>query len=115
MGVKATILTMAALGLCLGATSAQAQSQGVLTCQIALGQFAEDVYAAKARLRPNQLDTARAVVDVGRSQCRSGPDLVLTDIQTTRIALNLRSGQHAGSRFSDFWPVSPEELALLNE
>lgn len=115
MELKATVFAAAALGLCLSAAPAQAQSQGILVCQITLGQFAEDVYASKAKLRPDQIETARQVVDVGRSQCRSGSDLVMTDISTSRTALALKSGTQARSRFSDFWPAPPEELASLGQ
>jgi hypothetical protein len=114
MGLKATVFAAAVLGACLGPASASAQSQGILTCQITLSQFAEDVVAAKSRLNPAQRQTAAEVVDVGRSQCRSTPDLVFSDIQAARVAWNLPTGRRAGNRFSNFWPPAPEELALLS-
>lgn len=115
MGLKATALAAVALGLCLNAAPAAAQSQGIMTCQIILSQFTEDVLAAKTRLAPAQRHTALQVVDVGRSQCRSTPDLVFSDIQSARVAWNLRPTGRSGNRLSDFWPAAPEELALLRE
>lgn len=114
MNLKTTVMTAAAL-LLFGSGAAQAQSQGILACQIQLSQFAEDIYASKAQLRPGQLAAARQVVDVGRSQCRSGPDLVNANIQSQRQSLALASGKHAGNRFDEFWPADPQELSLLSE
>ncbi|MCR6629784.1 MAG: hypothetical protein NVV74_06870 [Magnetospirillum sp.] len=111
--MKATVAA-AAFGLCVWAAPAFAE-QGILTCQITLGQFAEDVYTSKARLTPAQMDAARDLVEVGRSQCRSGSDLVMTDIQSARQAWDLDTGRRVGSQFSSFWPASPSELALLTE
>lgn len=115
METKAIAIAAAALGLCLSAEPARAQSQGIITCQITLSQFAEDVLASKARLSPRQLDDARQIVDVGRSQCRSDPNLVLTDIRSARTAMPLQSGARVSGNFSDFWPARPEELSSLSE
>lgn len=113
MDIKPTIFVAAALLACLGSAPAWAQAQGILACQITLSQFAEDVFASKARLRPNQISTAQQVVEVGRSQCRSTPDLVMTNIRTTRATMDLATGRRAGSHFSDFWPAPPGEVASL--
>lgn len=109
---KTTVMTAAVLTL-FGAGAARAQSQGIITCQIQLSQFAEDVYTSKARLQPGQLAAARQAVDVGRSQCRSTPDLVNTNVQSLRQQLALSTGKRAGTRFDDFWPADPQELSLL--
>lgn len=113
MEIKTTVFAAATLGLCLGAAPAWAETQGILACQITLSHFAEDVAVSKSRLTPAQLGQARDIVDVGRSQCRSGSDLVMTDVRAARQAMNLQTGRRAGSNFSDFWPASPEELAVL--
>lgn len=111
-----TACVAAAVALCLGvgAVPAQAQDKGIIACQISLSQFAEDVAASKARLTPVQMKQARDIVDVGRSQCRSGTDLVLTDIRTARVAMHLQTGRRLGTQFSDFWPARPAELASLS-
>lgn len=109
--MSATVFAAAAL-MC-GVTAAQAQTQGILTCQIDLSQFAQDVYQSKARLTPTQLSAARKLVEVGRSQCRSGPDLVNVNIRSMRQSLALSTGQPSAIGFSEFWPASPEELSLL--
>ncbi|HTH16510.1 MAG TPA: hypothetical protein VL974_07650 [Magnetospirillum sp.] len=114
MEMKTTALAAVALGCCLAATPAAAR-QGILTCQITLSQFAEDVYADKARLTPTQLHTARQIVEIGRGQCRSGPQLVMDDITSARTAWHLPTGRHTGTQFSDFWPASPHELSMLSE
>ncbi|HLO78492.1 MAG TPA: hypothetical protein VK196_18710 [Magnetospirillum sp.] len=113
MDIKTTVVSAAAIGLCLVAAPVRAQPQGILTCQITLSQFAEDVYASKGRLPANQLHQARQIVDVGRSQCRSSPQLVLSDVRSARTAMKLDTGRRMGTRFSDFWPASSEELAEL--
>lgn len=114
MIIKATVMTAAAV-LALSSTAAKADTQGILACQISLSQFAEDVYASKARLRPDQLTAARQVVDVGRSQCRSGAQLVTTNVRSMRQALRLDEGRRTGSQFDDFWPADQQEQALLSE
>lgn len=114
MEIRTTVLAAAALGLCLSAAPAWAQSQGILTCQLSLSQFAEDVVASKPRLNVRQLQDATQIVDVGRSQCRSGPQLVLTDIRAARTAMNLQTGRRMGDSFTDFWPAPSDELALLS-
>lgn len=114
MEIKTTAFAAAAaLFLGLGATPAHAQDKGIIACQISLSQFAEDVTASKPRLSAAQLGQARDIVDVGRSQCRSGTQLVLTDIRAARTAMNLQMGRRAGTQFSDFWPAQPAELASL--
>lgn len=114
MQIKTTVLAAATLALCLGAAPATAQDKGIIACQLSLSQFADDVAASKSRLNAAQLENARNIVDVGRSQCRSGTDLVLTDIRSARTAMNLQTGRRFGSNFSDFWPAPPAELASLS-
>lgn len=114
MEIKTTVFAAAAVGVCLGAAPAWAQSQGILTCQLTLSQFADDILASKARLNAVQLQDAAQIVDVGRSQCRSGPQLVLTDIRAARTAMNLQTGRRMGSSFTDFWPAPADEVALLS-
>lgn len=110
--VIAAALAVAALPL--AAATARAESQGILTCQIALTQFSEDVVNSKARLRPGHLAAAAQLVEVGRSQCRSGPAIVLADITAMRQALPLTTGGGQVARGGDdFWPPSDEELAAL--
>ena len=100
-----TVFAAAAL-LCLFASPpARAETQGILACQITLSQFAEDALASKTRLNAEQLHRVGHIVDLGRSQCRSGPDLVLANIQSARAALPLQTGRRMGTRFSDFWPT----------
>lgn len=43
------------------------------------------------------------------------PILVLANISSARTGMDLANGQRALTRFSDFWPASPDELALLEE
>lgn len=111
-----TAMFAAAAALCLGlgTAPAQAQDKGIIACQISLSQFADDVAASKSRLNAAQLAQARDIVDVGRSQCRSGTELVLSDIRAARTAMHLQTGRRAGSAFSDFWPARPAELASLS-
>ncbi|MGE5475768.1 MAG: hypothetical protein ACM3Q1_03875 [Bacteroidales bacterium] len=115
MESKSTAFAAAAFGLCLGAVPlpAAASQSGILACQITLSEFAEDVAASKPRLNPNQLSEAREVVDVGRSQCRSTPQLVWSDIRAARTAMRLPTSGHPSYRFSDFWPATPQEMASL--
>lgn len=114
MEIRTTVFAAAAaLCLGLGAAPAHAQDKGIITCQISLSQFAEDVAASKSRLSPAQLGQARDIVDVGRSQCRSTTQLVLSDIRAARTAMNLQTGRRAGTQFSDFWPARPAEVASL--
>lgn len=109
--VKAVVLAAASLGLCVAATPAGAQSQGIIACQIVLGQFADDAVANRNRLNARQLDSARQLVDVGRNQCRSTPQLTMTEVQVTRNALRLpRSAAGVGNS----WSVGPEEVASLS-
>lgn len=110
-----TILFAAAmLGPLLAAAPAGAQSTpGILACQITLSQFAEDVSAAKASLSESRLAEVRKFVDLGRSQCRSSPQIVMTETRTARTALRLRDSGHAVAQFSDFWPPTREEMASL--
>ncbi|MBC7908153.1 MAG: hypothetical protein H7Y60_15610 [Rhodospirillaceae bacterium] len=112
MTLKATVMTAAALVL-LGTGAAQAQTNGILACQIHLSQFADDVYASKGQLSAGQLAAARQAVDVGRSQCRSTPQLVNSNVQSLRRDLALNTGKQAGNQFDDFWPADPQELSQL--
>lgn len=113
MQIKTTVLAAASVGLCLAAAPAHASDQGILTCQITLSQFAEDVTASKGRLSQGQLQDARQIVDIGRSQCRSTPQLVMTDVQVARKTMRLASASGPTHHFSDFWPATPQEEALL--
>lgn len=116
MKTIATAAAMAAAALLMGTGVAKANSQGTLTCQIALTQFADDVINSKAQLRPAHLEAARQLVEVGRSQCRSGAGLVIADISALRQALPLTtSGDQVARGADDFWPASDEELAALVE
>lgn len=112
MTLKATVITAAILTL-LGTGAAQAQGQGILTCQIQLSQFAEDVHASRSRLQPGQLAAARQAVDIGRGQCRSTPDLVSSKVRSLRKDMALNTGKRAGSQFDDFWPADQQELSAL--
>ncbi|MGE5516511.1 MAG: hypothetical protein ACM31D_11900 [Bacteroidota bacterium] len=114
MEIRTTLLTAAALGLLLSAAPAGAQSApGILACQIALSQFAEDASAAKASLSDSRLTDIRKFVDLGRSQCRSSPQVVMTETRTARTALRLHDSGRAVAQFSDFWPPTREEMASL--
>lgn len=119
MTLKATVITAAPLllvgALLVSMGTAQAQTQGILACQIQLSQFAEDVYASKGQLRPGQLAAAQQVVEVGRSQCRSSPNLVNINVQSMRQSLALDTSKHTGSQFDDFWPADQQELSLLSK
>ncbi|MBC7951500.1 MAG: hypothetical protein H7Z12_06705 [Rhodospirillaceae bacterium] len=112
MKLQATVMTAAVLTL-FATGAAQAQGQGIITCQITLSQFAEDVYTSKSRLQPGQLAAARQAVDVGRSQCRSTPALVNTNVQSLRQQMALSTGRQTGVQFDDFWPADQQELSLL--
>lgn len=114
MTVKATVMTAAVLCL-MGTGAAQAQGQGILTCQIQLSQFAEDVSASKARLQPSQLAAARQAVDIGRGQCRSTPDLVNSNVQSLRRQLALSTGGRTGMQADEFWPADRQELSQLSK
>lgn len=113
MDTKIT-LSAVVLGLVLAAGPAAASDQGILTCQITLSQFADDVAASKARLNASQLHEARQILDIGRGQCRSGPQIVMTDVRVARNAMRLSSSGNPTYAYSDFWPASPQELASLS-
>lgn len=116
MSLKATLCAVLIFGpMLVSPEAARAQSQGILTCQIDLSQFAEDIYASKSRLQPGQLANARQLTAIGRGQCRSTPDLVMGNIRAQRLAMNLAMGSRISTRFDDFWPASPQELSLLSE
>lgn len=109
-----TTLSAMVLGLLLVAGPAGAGDQGILTCQITLSQFADDVAASKSRLNASQLHEAQQLLDIGRGQCRSSPQIVMTDVRVARNAMRLQSSGHPTYAYSDFWPASPQELASLS-
>lgn len=113
MDIRTTALAAATFGLCVTTAPARASDQGILTCQITLSQFAEDVTASKARLSQGQLHDASQIVDIGRSQCRSTPQLVMTNVRAARNTMRLTSAAGPTHHFSDFWPATPQEEALL--
>lgn len=113
MKMKATV-SAAAVALCVSG-AAWAEESGILTCQIGVTQFAEDVYGSKANLRAGQLAAAADLVELSRSQCRSSPGIVNANITAARQQLSLATGRHASGRFDDFWPASKEELSMLTK
>lgn len=109
----ATALAVAALGLALGPAPAAAQSQGIITCQITLGQFAQDAVAARDRLTTTEADTIAKLVDVSHGQCRSSPQLVMTNIRAARTMMELPTTQQARMGFDNSWSTDSQEVAEL--
>lgn len=115
MDIKtATAMAVAALGLAYAPAPAFAQSQGIITCQIDLGHFVEDSVAARDRLNARQLDDIRKLVDVSQGQCRSEPQLVMTNLRAFRQTLDLPTNQQARAGFDNAWSIPNQEMALLS-
>lgn len=108
-------LIVAAMAL-LASNAAWAKT-GILICEMSVSEFAEDAAAMKNQLSVNQMAAARQLVDVGRSQCRSSPDIVDANIMSMRAALRLGSlpQTQSATRFDEFWPASREELSELTK
>lgn len=104
------VLILTACAVMAGGPAAWANS-GSLACQISLSEFAAD--AAVAQLSSNQAAAVRQVVDVGRSQCRSSPDLVRTDMQVLRQSFAIGSGAQSAAGVDEFWPANRDELAAI--
>ena len=117
MDIRTTAIAAAGLAVWLGASAlpAQAHDQGIITCQIDLGLFARDVDAAGSSLQPKARDTARKVIDVGINQCRSGPQLTMTNIRATRQAIGLPSNPANRPQIANYWSVPSQDMASLRE
>lgn len=105
------IITLAVL---TASPAAWARS-GSLACEISLSEFATDAADSRNRLSANQLAAARQLVEIGRSQCRSSPDIVEGNISAMRQDLAIGSGPQSAERFDDFWPADREELSELTK
>lgn len=96
-------------------TSPAVARTGILICQMGVTEFADDAARNKDRLSVNQMAAVRQLVDVSRSQCRWGPDIVDANIMSMRGAFAIGSGPQSAERFDEFWPASREELSAMTK
>lgn len=117
MDIRTTAIAAAGLAVWLGAGTfpAHAQSHGIIACEIELGMFASDVEAAGSSLQPQAREAARDVIDVGIGQCRSGPQLTMTNIRSTRQAIGLPGNPADRPLVANYWSAPSEDMASLPE
>ena len=108
------MMILAALAVLAASPSAWART-GSLACGMMVSEFAADAADSRNRLSANQMAAVRQLVDIGRGQCRSSPDIVEGNVTAMRQALAIGSGPQAAGRFDDFWPADREELSELTK